>query len=483
VLLCFYSLLGLVGAVLGAGVHQLFRRFFPHSGPASHSAVVQVEIGITKPQPRWQGWDVWVIGLCLAIFGALWLLQLSEGPLLNRSLFAGAGVGSNVVLPVALATTILLAGAAFLYMLARNIKTPSARRSDSWKRRLGRTLVPAIAVALLLRTFVIHPFVVPNNSMSPEITKGSRILVWKLTSTYAPGDIVAYRHEDKIWVARVTQVGPAMLTLQKNSKMNSEVPREAVIGKVISVFWRPSPGVNSGVMQPPPQRAENARPAAATESWSPSPAPVTNEQVRQISTDAKALQELGRYDEALQRHLWLHHHGVEIAPSLFGLRMSFWLSDWAELAHRFPKAKQALIEIRDQKSRELGAGRGDFGLFIEVDRINSSIHDDSATLFLSKQIEQADPELANQCAPIVGEAAARLFGQGERVTTPSQWPLEKALADLQAVKAERDLLPSKSFPSEAHKENEALKLERKIQLFEEVAARRRTQLEQSLSKP
>jgi predicted Ser/Thr protein kinase len=199
-----------------------------------------------EPEPpthsRWQGWDVWVTGLCLVIFGALWLLQLSEGPLLNRSLFAGAGVGSNVVLPVALATTILLAGAAFLYMLARNIKTASPTRSESWKRRIGRAIVPTIAVALLVRTFVIHPFVVPNNSMSPEITKGSRILVWKLSSTYAPGDIVAYRHEDKVWVARVTQAGQTTLTLQKNSKLDSVVQREAVVGKVISVFWRPSPG-------------------------------------------------------------------------------------------------------------------------------------------------------------------------------------------------------------------------------------------------
>ena len=535
--------------------------------PVTHSPAAH-------PQPRWQGWDVWVIGLCLAIFGALWLLQLSEGPLLNRSLFAGAGVGSNVVLPVALATTILLAGAAFLYMLARNIKTAAPTRAESWKRTVGRAIVPAIAVALLLRTFVIHAFVVPNNSMSPEITKGSRILVWKLTSTYAPGDIVAYRHEDKIWVARVMQVGPAMLTLQKNSKSNSEVQREAVVGKVISVFWRPSPGaaesesseksaalnrsgpvfsytisarttggkpleaggfadvfVNihgsdpSNTEERPLVRGAKVtkitdsdptisnyrvvqleleltqievdriklhafrhsftfRPAAATaEPWSPSPAPVTIEEVRQISTDAKALQELGRYEEALQRHLWLHHQALEIAPSLFGLRMSFWLSDWAELAQRFPKAKQALIEIRDQKTRELAAGRGDLGLFIDVDRINSDLRDDGATLALSKQIEQADPELAKQCAPLLEGAAARLFGQVERVTTPSQWPLEKALADLQAAKAERDLLPSKSFPSEAHKETEALKLARKVELFEENAARRRAQLEQSLPKP
>jgi hypothetical protein len=205
---------------------------------------------------RWQGWDVWVIGLCLTIFGALWLYRLSDAGLLHRPFYDGAGVGSSIVLPIALATTVLLAGAAFLWMLAKNIKTGSNSRGNSWKRQLGRSVVPTIAVVLLLRTFVIQPFVVPNNSMSPEITKGSRILVWKLTSTYAPGDIVVYRHEDKIWVAHVTQAGPTMLTLQKNSTPNSEVSREAVIGKVISVFWRPSPRANSAQAQTPDYEAE-----------------------------------------------------------------------------------------------------------------------------------------------------------------------------------------------------------------------------------
>jgi hypothetical protein len=193
--------------------------------------------GAIQSHSRWQGWDVWLIALCLVTFGSLWLYRLSEARLYRTGLNA-----LDIVLPSALATVVLLAGAAFLYMLAKNIPTAAPTRAESWKRKLGRSVVPTIAVVMLLRTFVVQPFVVPNNSMSPEITKGSRILVWKLTSTYAPGDIVVYRHEDKVWVARVTQVVPTMLTLQKNSTPNSEVPRETVIGKVISVFWRPSPG-------------------------------------------------------------------------------------------------------------------------------------------------------------------------------------------------------------------------------------------------
>jgi len=266
--------LGFLGFVGLSGIDGLrgclgffgFSGFFGFIGVASivemaHRRKVRTpKAAVPEPEPpaqsHWQGWDVWVIGLCLVIFGGLWLYGLTEGEALNRSLYPGAGVESNIVLPLALATTTLLAGAAFLYMLARNIKTISPTRAESCKRKIGRSVVPTIAVILLLRTFVIQPFLVPNNSMSPEITKGSRILVWKLTSTYAPGDIVAYRHEDKIWVARVTQVGPTMLTLQKNKIPGTEVHPDVVVGKVISVFWRPSPGAASAQTPAPDHETE-----------------------------------------------------------------------------------------------------------------------------------------------------------------------------------------------------------------------------------
>ncbi len=76
------------------------------SGVASPAVEPSVQSG-------WKGWDVWVALDSAWRFVARWLRQLAEGPLLNRSLFAGAGVGSNGVLPVALVTTILLAGALF----------------------------------------------------------------------------------------------------------------------------------------------------------------------------------------------------------------------------------------------------------------------------------------------------------------------------------------------------------------------------------
>jgi hypothetical protein len=236
-----------VGALLVIGLKLLLQR---SSQFRSESAFTK-EDEASAVLPRWQGWDVWLIALCLVTFGSLWLYRISDARLYRTGQNA-----SDIVIPTALATFVLMAGAAFLWLLVKNIKTGSDSRVTTWKRKLGRSVVPTIAVVLLLRTFIMQPFVVPNNSISPEITKGSRILVWKLTSTYTSGDIVVYRHEDKIWVARVTQAGPTMLTLQKNSIPNSEVSREVVIGKVISVFWRPSPRADSAQTPTPDYEAE-----------------------------------------------------------------------------------------------------------------------------------------------------------------------------------------------------------------------------------
>lgn len=57
--------------------------------------------------------------------------------------------------------------------------------------------MPAVAVALLLRTFVLAPFWSVTDAAGPEIPKGSLVLVWKLTRSFALGDIIAYADESK----------------------------------------------------------------------------------------------------------------------------------------------------------------------------------------------------------------------------------------------------------------------------------------------
>jgi len=71
--------------------------------------------------------------------------------------------------------------------------------------------------------------------------------------------------------------------------------------------------------------------------------------------------------------------------------------DWIELGRRFPKARAALIEIRDQYQNDFSAGRGFPLLFGEINTINSQLDQDDATYALFQSIRKNDKKLAEQC--------------------------------------------------------------------------------------
>ncbi len=391
--------------------------------------------GTPTPEPptpsRWQGWHVWTLGLCIAFYGALGLERLSVERF-YRSIHDNGNEASDVVFKSALATVLLLAGAAFLWMLGKHIKTPSGSRIASGKRLLGRTIVPTIAVVVLLRAFIMQTFWAATDATAAEIPRGSFVIVSKLARTFATSDLIAYIHKGRVNLGRITETGEDTVNVSRNGKDPVPIPRSIILGKVVSVLWRATPGADAPEV-PSPKRAndEKATPAAATtETWSPSLAPPAKPDVRQIFADAQDLQQRGQYEAALQRHLWLHNHGLEVQPSSSAVRRSFWLADWSELARRYPKAKQALLEIRDQKTRELAAGRGHFDLFMDVNSINSYLQDDAATLALFKQIEQSDPQLAKQCKFVVKATAAPL---GPASASPQRDVLATLQSDLAAL--------------------------------------------------
>jgi predicted Ser/Thr protein kinase len=150
--------------------------------------------------------------------------------------------------------------------------------------------------------------------------------------------------------------------------------------------------------------ATKLRQEASVELWAPlvkhgelpDPSAVLNE--------ARQLMQAGKYEEALQRHIWYHNHAVAIQPSQSAVRLSFALADWAELARRYPKAKQALIEIRDQKTRLIVEGRGYADLFSDVNSINYYLQKETATVALFKHIHEKDPALARQCVGYARDA-------------------------------------------------------------------------------
>ena len=147
-------------------------------------------------------------------------------------------------------------------------------------------------------------------------------------------------------------------------------------------------------------RTTNAPPASA-ETWSPMLAPGEKPDVDKIRQEAQELTEKGQYEEALQRHIWYHNHALQYGTGQTGVRLSFALADWVELSRRYPKAKQALIEIRDHDTKEFAEGRGYFDLFMDVHSLNQYLGQDEATYALFKRIRQSDPPLARQCFGVI----------------------------------------------------------------------------------
>jgi serine/threonine protein kinase len=137
---------------------------------------------------------------------------------------------------------------------------------------------------------------------------------------------------------------------------------------------------------------------ATATGWSPALLPGEKPDYGKILDDAKKLTETGHYEEALQRYIWHHNHAMESGDSWQSIVA---LTDWEELSRRYPKAKQALIEIRDAKTREIAEGRGYVEIFKDVQAINHALQDDDATYELFKLIRDKDPRLADQCCNYV----------------------------------------------------------------------------------
>ncbi|WP_116811341.1 hypothetical protein [Steroidobacter cummioxidans] len=108
----------------------------------------------------------------------------------------------------------------------------------------------------------------------------------------------------------------------------------------------------------------------------------------------------GRYEEALREHIWFHDHALEEQPSLYGVRLSYALSDWVELANRYPPALVALKAIRDAKSDRLARGDGDRRLFHDVRAINEQLGQQELTHELFVRLQETYPALAEKCADL-----------------------------------------------------------------------------------
>jgi signal peptidase I len=117
---------------------------------------------------------------------------------------------------------------------------PAGNKFQRWlKKNLLVKLPVAIVIAMIIRTFFLQAFRVETDAAAPEIPRGSHFLVWKLTHHFAPGDIIAYHKGGFVNVGRVASDAGTVI-VNRNGEADEPLPRNAIIGKVISVYWRGS---------------------------------------------------------------------------------------------------------------------------------------------------------------------------------------------------------------------------------------------------
>jgi hypothetical protein len=112
----------------------------------------------------------------------------------------------------------------------------------------------------------------------------------------------------------------------------------------------------------------------------------------------------GAYAKALSEYIWFHHHALAEEPALYGVRLSFALAYWKDLADVYPPAFSALVKVRDDKTSRLVAGELDRELFHDVEAINQYLGASRETAQLFESIDHISPEFARECGSLALES-------------------------------------------------------------------------------
>jgi hypothetical protein len=120
--------------------------------------------------------------------------------------------------------------------------------------------------------------------------------------------------------------------------------------------------------------------------------------------DARRLAQEGDYEGALAKHVWFHENALKINSGYYGVRLSFALTYWIELGSKYPKALEKLKSIRDEKMATFARGEGTRPLFHDIESINESLGEKSATVDLFKKLEAANPKYGLDLYDIADEA-------------------------------------------------------------------------------
>jgi hypothetical protein len=110
-------------------------------------------------------------------------------------------------------------------------------------------------------------------------------------------------------------------------------------------------------------------------AWTPPDDPDPSGILHSAALDTRG----GSHARALAKFLWFHHNALRHDPALYGVRLSFALSSWMELASVHPPAKAALVRTRDEAEAAFRGDPTSFGLFHDLAALNKRLGDGART--------------------------------------------------------------------------------------------------------
>ncbi len=103
------------------------------------------------------------------------------------------------------------------------------------RRRLPLQVGVALVLAFAVRFAVAQAFYVPGDGGSPMVPRGSRVLVYKLASSFNPGDVIVYRYGDsefRLGIIDRQTSDDHWLVEKDHGTLKAEVSRDKIVGRV-----------------------------------------------------------------------------------------------------------------------------------------------------------------------------------------------------------------------------------------------------------
>lgn len=115
----------------------------------------------------------------------------------------------------------------------------------------------------------------------------------------------------------------------------------------------------------------------------------------------------GRFEEALSQFQWFHEHALEEDRAYRGVRLSFALAYWLELAERYPPALKAFRDKLNDKIARLSHGELNRDLFHDIEAMNECLGEDEKTAALFSSLDETHPQFARSCSRVAVPALVR----------------------------------------------------------------------------